>query len=641
MVLTIWSYWELGKLPHSYKLSFYDLIWRTVLNNIDNSVKLILVTPSNINDYLTNLPSNLDLLPTIAQKVDFIRTKLLYLYGGMWIDIDTILVRNIDYFVRLFNMYDFVAVNYSIDHYDQSYMIVHDPIMISKPKGRVITEMYNLFENYLINLKNCNTMNYDKSSEILTKSLEKCDKSDYLLLSHNLFDKFHQHCPHLWIKDLSKLSKSENVILNDWIDQSFMIICGSAHLFSYIDYFFNSSKIFKKEDSDYDKKQIFLNKIMNSITGKLLITAGISNKIDSYIVKYNGFIGHICPYRKFIIWDTYYNHQSILDCLFSLNMSKSFTEISYNPIEHQKYLKFMIITNPQERFDWLLHMWKNYSNNSANISNSDIFCYLINGGPNVNLFLNMNKYLSNIMVAQYQLYHLLPVDYYLKSDQLDYELNMLHELTKSIVVKKYQNKLFDDQIQLPEIYIDDQIWYNHTKSLRSYNIVEKVDLDFDDKLLTVDSNANLLKSLPFMNIEYDYQKINNYLKIWSITNDQSVMLYYTWCKGYFLSHLNNNNLVLLINLSNFVCKSDINKFYNNNSDQLVVENDVWIKKIYDFEEIYEITTNLKKIAFKSELIFDSYKSYGVVYNGSYKRSIIIYQFCYTIDNKMLEFNIQS
>ena len=80
-------------------------------------------------------------------------------------------------------------------------------------------------------------------------------------------------------------------------------------------------------------------------------------------------------------------------------------------------------------------MWKNYSNNSANISNSDIFCYLINGGPNVNLFLNMNKYLSNIMVAQYQLYHLLPVDYYLKSDQLDYELNMLHELTKSIVVK--------------------------------------------------------------------------------------------------------------------------------------------------------------------------------------------------------------
>ena len=54
----------------------------------------------------------------------------------MWIDIDTILVRNIDYFVRLFNMYDFVAVNYSIDHYDQSYMIVHDPIMISKPKGR-------------------------------------------------------------------------------------------------------------------------------------------------------------------------------------------------------------------------------------------------------------------------------------------------------------------------------------------------------------------------------------------------------------------------------------------------------------------------------------------------------------------------
>ena len=115
------------------------------------------------------------------------------------------------------------------------------------------------------------------------------------------------------------------------------------HLFSYIDYFLIHLKYSKKEDSDYDKNKYF-NKIMNSITGKLLITAGISNKIDSYIVKYNGFIGHICPYRKFIIWDTYYNHQSILDCLFSLNMSKSFTEISYNPIEHQKYLKFMIIT---------------------------------------------------------------------------------------------------------------------------------------------------------------------------------------------------------------------------------------------------------------------------------------------------------
>ena len=54
--------------------------------------KLNIISDKNIRDYINVI--NTDHI-YIAEKVDYYRGKLLYTYGGIWLDIDTILINNI------------------------------------------------------------------------------------------------------------------------------------------------------------------------------------------------------------------------------------------------------------------------------------------------------------------------------------------------------------------------------------------------------------------------------------------------------------------------------------------------------------------------------------------------------------------
>jgi hypothetical protein len=76
---------------------------------IDHSKKynynLILLNNSNINDYIKEFPKNYDKL-SIQHKSDYIRIKLLYEYGGVWLDSDTLLIENMDSIINLINIHD-------------------------------------------------------------------------------------------------------------------------------------------------------------------------------------------------------------------------------------------------------------------------------------------------------------------------------------------------------------------------------------------------------------------------------------------------------------------------------------------------------------------------------------------------------
>lgn len=97
--LPIWMYWE-NQPPYEKPPDFIQLCFETVLRNASPYFHVIRLGPETIGYYIPQL-NQLDLRKRtalsrlkIAQRVDYYRMWLLYLYGGLWLDSDIILLRS-------------------------------------------------------------------------------------------------------------------------------------------------------------------------------------------------------------------------------------------------------------------------------------------------------------------------------------------------------------------------------------------------------------------------------------------------------------------------------------------------------------------------------------------------------------------
>lgn len=89
----MWVYWELrnGNIsPPDYIQLCLEIIHKNGSKYFD----VVMLNEKNIFDYIPDLRKDINDLP-IALKTDYIRIKLLYMYGGLWIDADTILMNNL------------------------------------------------------------------------------------------------------------------------------------------------------------------------------------------------------------------------------------------------------------------------------------------------------------------------------------------------------------------------------------------------------------------------------------------------------------------------------------------------------------------------------------------------------------------
>ena len=91
--LYMWVYWELvrgAKTPPPY----IDMCLDIIKKNGSRYFNVVILNEKNIFTYIPDLRKDINTLP-IALKTDYIRVKLLYMYGGLWIDADTILMNNL------------------------------------------------------------------------------------------------------------------------------------------------------------------------------------------------------------------------------------------------------------------------------------------------------------------------------------------------------------------------------------------------------------------------------------------------------------------------------------------------------------------------------------------------------------------
>ncbi len=103
----IWVYWE--NINRTKYPTFIALCLDTMKKHLGTKYNLVILNEKTIREYLPDLRKDFDNLK-IAQKVDYYRIELLYKYGGIWIDADIIVMKDLEpIFKKLDEGYDYVG----------------------------------------------------------------------------------------------------------------------------------------------------------------------------------------------------------------------------------------------------------------------------------------------------------------------------------------------------------------------------------------------------------------------------------------------------------------------------------------------------------------------------------------------------
>ena len=96
---------------HNKKRPVYlDLCYETIIKNCSDSFNIVLMDYKNVSHYLPNIRDDLmTKLKSIPMQTDYIRYSLLYTYGGVWLDFDTIVIKDIKPIYNLLKQYDFIG----------------------------------------------------------------------------------------------------------------------------------------------------------------------------------------------------------------------------------------------------------------------------------------------------------------------------------------------------------------------------------------------------------------------------------------------------------------------------------------------------------------------------------------------------
>ena len=101
----MWQYWE----TRGTKPRFIDGLRELAKKN--SGVEIVLVTPENLRSYLPHLPESILQIEELAHKADMIRTMLVMAHGGMWLDSDGIVLRDLNWLFDLLENHEFVGFN--------------------------------------------------------------------------------------------------------------------------------------------------------------------------------------------------------------------------------------------------------------------------------------------------------------------------------------------------------------------------------------------------------------------------------------------------------------------------------------------------------------------------------------------------
>ena len=103
----IWMYWE--NKPNKHKPDYLKLCYDTIVKHCSKDATIFLLNEYTVHYYLPFMRKDIMKLSSIPHKTDYIRLQLLYHYGGIWLDSDTIVFQSFKPYFKLLNNYDYVG----------------------------------------------------------------------------------------------------------------------------------------------------------------------------------------------------------------------------------------------------------------------------------------------------------------------------------------------------------------------------------------------------------------------------------------------------------------------------------------------------------------------------------------------------
>lgn len=147
----IWMYWE--NKPGKTRPAYLDLCFKTVQKHCSRDFEIILLNEKTVERYIPNLRQDLNKKLNIPQKTDYYRYCLLYLYGGIWLDFDTIVFKSLKPLLKYLKRYDYVGAGCHFNNCSKTgYPKPANWLMISRPNTNFIrsciTECDKVLDNY-------------------------------------------------------------------------------------------------------------------------------------------------------------------------------------------------------------------------------------------------------------------------------------------------------------------------------------------------------------------------------------------------------------------------------------------------------------------------------------------------------------
>lgn len=140
-----------------------DLIFR--YNKKKFNIQLI--NDQNINYYIPNLYSNIDKI-SYYLKIQYIKYYLLYNYGGIWIEPDTLLFKNLNIICEKLIYYDFITFGCNYNNLS----FINDSVIAFNKKSITAKSILEILQKHITNF-NHTSFNINNNIQLLLKKSNK------------------------------------------------------------------------------------------------------------------------------------------------------------------------------------------------------------------------------------------------------------------------------------------------------------------------------------------------------------------------------------------------------------------------------------------------------------------------------------